>query len=99
MSTYFALRRKDGVFMPDIKGKNGGTFVDPDQRHTHRGTPRLFARAQDARATLREWVKGTRSLIGDDWGHFETTKIVPVEGRSADDWSVIEVELKEVLDV
>lgn len=99
MPTFFALRRNDGVYMPDIKGCAGGTFINPDDPRTHRKQPRLFRRKQDAALALRYWVVGRRITIGDDYGHFIQHKIVRDTSRHAADWSIIEVELKEVLDV
>lgn len=91
----FALRHKaTGTFMPDKKGDAGGTYVEPFQkRRNQKTTPRLFARASDAKAALRWWAEGrVHTRYSEEWG----TEIVgssPVPGRNAEDWEVVAVDI------
>lgn len=99
----FALRRKrDGRYMPDYKGRAGGTYVDPDKPATHTGTPRLFTSAKAAGDALRWWVKGRvrvrwsgpgfDSLDGPEVSGLESE---PVAGRNADDWEIVPVGIHQ----
>lgn len=102
--TFFAIRRKrDGMMMPGFAGRAGGTYVDPDKRNTHNGTPRLFTSKKGATEALRWWANGrVRKEFGyggiDDifGGHScEVTGLQSekVAGRNAEDWEIVSVEL------
>lgn len=97
----FALKHKaTGTFMPDKKGGAGGTYVEPFQkRRRQTTTPRLFARAADAKAALAWWAEGrVRMSYGGPPGEEERdfNGSDPVPGRNADDWAIVEVQLVEV---
>lgn len=100
----FALQRKaDKLLMPDFKGHAGGTYVDPDKRDTHTGTPRLFTTKKGASEALRWWAKGRvrKEMSGgfsvglDSLDPPEVTGLrsEAVAGRNADDWEIVSVEV------
>lgn len=100
----YALQRKsDGAFMPDKPGRTGGTYVDPDNRVTHRNIPRLFSTKTAASNALRWWAQGKADHVrelpcGPDWvddGGY-SIEITPVEGRNAGDWEIVSVQLKVI---
>lgn len=105
--TFFALQRKsDGVIMPDYPGRAGGTYVDPDDPRTHRGTPRLFGTSTAAANALRWWAAGRvrveYSGSGNPFDVFgEDVEITglksdSVAGRNADDWEIVPVEVRVI---
>ena len=92
----FALRHTaTGTYMPDKKGSAGGTYVEPfEKRRRQTTTPRLFARAADARSALAWWADGrVRTQYDEEWGN-EIVGSTPVPGRDAAEWEVVTVELK-----
>lgn len=100
-ASLFVLRRKrDGRYMPDYKGRAGGTYVDPDRPDTHTGTPRLFKSAKAAGDALRWWVKGRVRVewSGQGFDSLDGPEVsglvsVPATGRNADDWEIVPVGL------
>lgn len=100
----YALRHKSGVYMPDFKGRAGGTYVDPWKRDTHTGTPRLFTTPAAAKQALDWWAKG-RVKVQWSYGGFDDFGSGPemtgldseaVEGRLKDDWKVVPVGLHQI---
>lgn len=90
----FAIRQKSsGYWMPAFSGRAGGTYMEPKPD----AIPRLFSRYQDAKAALDWWLRG-RIVKSYHWetGEFEDFTKIPVEGRSAEDMEIIEVEIKEL---
>lgn len=84
--TYYVLRRKDGVLMPSFRGRAGGTYVEPGKS---REPPRLFTTTTAAKNALDWWVEGRVQvrMIRDEGS--EIVGQTKVEGRCADDWSIV----------
>lgn len=97
---YILRRKKDGVIMPNFKGRAGGTYVDPDDPETHDGLPRLFASKKAAENALVWWVKGKARVLMQSFDTFDPPEPAglysdAVEGRSAADWEVVPVGLHD----
>jgi hypothetical protein len=85
--TYYVLRRKDGCLMPSFKGRAGGTYVEPGKS---REPPRLFTTTTAAKNALDWWVQGRVQVrSANEFGDMEIMGQTKVEGRNADDWSIV----------
>lgn len=96
---YYAIRRNDGLFLPNYgtrKGRGGWTNDEP-QPH-EKVVPRLFYSKQYAGAALREWLKGRQyqHINHNDYGDVEI-RFVSKPERRPENMRIVKIEL-EVLD-
>lgn len=94
---WYALKHKSGIFMPDFKGRAGGTYIDPFV--DNKRPPRLFTTKLAAHNALSWWLDGkfTRQTVGDpfsDEGESVVEKTRKVEGRIAEDWKIVPVQVR-----
>lgn len=97
---YYAIRHKDGRFMPNYgtrKGRGGWTNDEP--QWPSKVPPRLFIGHQYAAAALREWLKGAQYQVIVRTGSFEGVdddydiRIRPRPDRRTEDMSIVRVLL------
>lgn len=96
---FYAIKHKpSGLYLPAARGRNGRgfTWVEPDLK------PRLFARAQDAKCALAQWLKGqlTVRATSSDWEQpdimdDEIWEYTPVPSRIPEDMAIVAMSLKE----
>jgi len=97
----YAIRQKStGYFIPTLKGRAGGSWLEPEPNCL----PRLFTSKRNAKLALGSWLSGHfkmesfrssyESFFDDDC---ELT-VTPVPGRNKDDMEIVALELKERVD-
>lgn len=99
MRNVFAVRQKStGRYLPAPTGRSGGSYAEP----TALLPPRIFKNHHSAACYMRAWLQGHFKMVSFPSSHESfyhddvELQVTPVEGRSADDMEVVELQLVEV---
>lgn len=95
----FAIRQKStGFYLPNVKGRKGGTYVTPKADCI----PRLFKQERSAKVCLNWWLRGEvqAELETDEWSREQYSSgpgdVKPVPSRIPEDMEVVKMCLAEV---
>lgn len=99
MKLFFIRHKGTGLYFPTPyeNGKKGGTHTTPCE-HPESQYVRIFRTKKSAVHFIRQWSLGKHyiDVFDEEDPHGWTKEIAPVEGRNAEDFEIIERDVKKL---